>query len=330
MNVLGAPTLSWEPRQSGGGEALRRAIAGTKPDVVFIPTARWLDCGSTPVVSMVRNMEPLVMPFSPRHPAEIARNLARRLAAYSAVKRSDAVIAVSGFVQSFLLERWSVARDKTAVIYHGVDSLVPPEGSSAASIDSLTGTRFVFTAGSIRPSRGLEDAIESMIHLAVAEPRFVLGIAGNCDKNMEWYHRTLREKVSRLGLSERVRWLGALDPEAMTWAFRHSEAFIMTSRTEACPNVALEAMAQGCACISTEIAPMPEIFRDAASYYPAGDAETLASRVIDSRNDSHMRDRAKERAKVFSWDATTRATVAFLETTIANAQPGLRSRHTDW
>ena len=41
---------------------LRRQLAALMPDIIFIPTARWIDCGDIPTVVMVRNMEPLEFP----------------------------------------------------------------------------------------------------------------------------------------------------------------------------------------------------------------------------------------------------------------------------
>ena len=74
-------------------------------------------------------------------------------------------------------------------------------------------------------------------------------------------------------------WAGQLTEPEMAWCFGHCEAFVMTSRAEACPNVALEAMSHGCRVVSTSQPPMPEFFGEAAAYYRGGDARDLARAV---------------------------------------------------
>jgi glycosyltransferase involved in cell wall biosynthesis len=90
----------------------------------------------------------------------------------------------------------------------------------------------------------------------------------------------------------------------------------MTSRVEACPNVALEAMSHGCACVSADGPPMPELFGDAALYYRPGDAEGLTRELerLLSGGDAApaLRAAASTRAREFTWDETARQTVAEL------------------
>src|SRR5262245_56919541 len=57
--IPGVEALSWPAGDAlTGFRALRQRLARTRPDVVFVPTARWLDTGGIPTVVMVRNMEP--------------------------------------------------------------------------------------------------------------------------------------------------------------------------------------------------------------------------------------------------------------------------------
>ena len=65
----------------------------------------------------------------------------------------------------------------------------------------------------------------------------------------------------------------------MAEAFRRCAAFVMTSRAEACPNTALEAMSCGCAIVSVDRAPMPEFFGEAALYYPVAEIRALAQQL---------------------------------------------------
>src|SRR5205085_10635944 len=134
-------------------------LARLAPDVVFFPTARLVDCGRVPTVVMVRNMEPLTVPFGGNSWRESLRNLVRARAARRACERATRVIAVSDFVRWFVTGRWGLPASRVGRVYHGV---TPPDPASEMVPPSLRSVnRFVFTAGSIRPARGLEDLIRA-------------------------------------------------------------------------------------------------------------------------------------------------------------------------
>lgn len=295
---------AWE---GGGMRAafahVRRELARQRPDVVFIPNAQSIDC-SVPVVSMIRNMEPLTMPFAGNPWPERARNAARAWAARRAARSSDRVIAVSNHVRDFLVGHWAIEPRKIGVVYHGVDEVVEPVKPAADLPDD-----FLFTAGSIRPARGLDDLIEALAHV-----RETLLVAGQPDAATAAYAEQLQRRAKALP----VRWLGRLSAAEMSWCFRNCRAFVMTSRAEACPNIVLEAMAHGCLSLSTDCPPMPEFFGQAALYYAARDGHDLAARLTELRAMSGeetdaLRERARVRARSFTWEAAASQTIDQLQ-----------------
>jgi glycosyltransferase involved in cell wall biosynthesis len=308
---------SWPSRDElRGFVELRTKIARIRPDVVFIPTARLLRVDQLPVVTMVRNMEPLEVPFDGNKLLEGFKNLGRAAAARSASRHSDRVIAVSDHVRDFIVEHWRISAERVGVIRHGVDPPPAPGPKSNAIPTELENEGFLFTAGSIRPARGLQDVIE-----ALADPRIPshvkLVIAGGVDAGAEHYSRRMRGLTARLGLEGRVIWLGQLDERSMSWCLRHARLFVMTSRAEACPNTVLEALAHGAVSVSTNHPPMPEFFGDAAAYYQARSSGDLAAQIVrmlslsDAERDL-MSGKAVARATLFTWEATAQATVSEL------------------
>lgn len=295
-----------------GFPRLRRAIARTRPDVVFVPTARTLRCAA-PTVVMVRNMEPLLVPFEGNRLGEGARNLARALSARWACVRSNHIIAVSEHVREFLERRWSIRPDRISVVYHGVDgaheaSAMPP------GLDALDHEPFLFTAGSIRPARGLEDIVRALPALADEGRTRRLVIAGNHDGEFRGHYDDIRALARDLGVADRVFWAGQLSPPEMAWCFQNAELFVMTSRAEACPNIALEAMSHGARTVSTDHDPMPEFFGQTAIYYRARQPGSLASAVRRALGLPHAevdraRQSARETAGRFRWQDTATRTV---------------------
>lgn len=313
----------WNRNESARNFAgLRATVQRSMPDVVFIPTARWRRFGDIPVCSMVRNMEPLEIPFATHSLADSVRNLGRRYEARRACRSAHRVIAVSRYVREFLVERWSVPEEKIGLVYHGIDT---PRSISDAdrpqSVAQIKDAPFVFTAGSIRPARGLEDIIVAFGELKLQRREFRLVIAG-VPSGTPAYRASILRLIAKSGIEAETVWAGHLSPNQMSWCYSHCAAFAMTSRVEACPNTALEALAHGALIVSTENPPMPEFFGDSALYYAAGDSAQLAARLdeglsLTAETRAALSLSARERTRPFTWRRTADSTVAELKQCMA-------------
>ena len=313
--------VTWPPKDFlSGFRILKAELRDRKPDVVFIPSARFVDSG-LPTAIMVRNMEPLIAPFRGNSLMDAARNVGRSLTAKYACRRATRVIAVSPFVRDFLNTRWQVPPGKISVIPHGVEPpLLPADQHKPEALRKAAVAQFIFAAGSIRPMRGLEDILNAFEMIAGSLPRLSLVIAGRVAGAAESYHDRLLATVRAAGLEGRVVWAGELGKDEMAWCYANCSAFIMSSRIEACPNTALEAMAYGARIVSTQNRPMPETFGRAAAYYDAGDSSTLARQIstILGATPSEQKSasmRAAERASEFSWQQTADQTARELMAT---------------
>ena len=89
----------------------------------------------------------------------------------------------------------------------------------------------------------------------------------------------MQRLVNELGVATHIVRAGQLTPLAMAWCFEHCAAFVTTSRAEACPNTAMEAMSHGCQGVSICEPPMPEFFQEIVWYYQPGDADDLARQI---------------------------------------------------
>lgn len=301
-----------DPRK--GFPRLRKEIAALSPDVVFVPSAWHIECGR-PCVVMVRNMEPLEQPRRGHTLRAGLTNLARAYVARGACRRAARVLAVSQHVERAIVGKWGLDPSRVGVVYHGVD-VPPPEGARPPALAAIPDRGFLFTAGSIRPARGLEDAIDAIALLGDRAP--VLVIAGKPDPDTLAHFGRLQARAVQRGTASRVVWAGGLDRAEMDWCFEHCAAFVMTSRTEACPNTVLEAMSHGCLSISIDRPPMTELYGDSAVYYRAGDARDLAAwtEAVLRRGEEAVekaRSVARARAAQFPWSLTAERTIGELE-----------------
>jgi glycosyltransferase involved in cell wall biosynthesis len=300
---------------SNGIASLRRQLEQLRPDVVFFPTARIVRCEALPAVVMVRNMEPLTVPFGGNTWRESARNVMRAHVARQACRRASRVIAVSRHVEHFIVRTWRVPSERVGVVYHGIDPAGGHPTSAPAALANLD--QFVFTAGSIRPARGLEDLIGAAPMLVRAQPGLKIVIAGRADESGKPYERRMRQLAARLGVTDAIVWAGHLASAEMAWTYDRCAAFVVTSRAEACPNIALEAMSHGVPIVSTTQAPMPEFFADVAAYYSPREPGELAARLTEILNaPTHVLAGARarmDRAATFTWQRTADRTIEELQ-----------------
>ncbi len=298
---------------------LRQALLEFGPQVLFVPSARYLATPGARTVTMVRNMEPLETPFRGNRMVDRIKNLARRYAAWRSSRKADRIIAVSGHVANYLVSKWNVPKAKIATVYHGVET--PPAPRRPTSIDGLGDQKFIFSAGSIRPARGLHDLVAAIADPAVPEAIHMV-FAGQVDAGAEAYEQSLHDMATRLGVAHRIHWAGRLGPAEMSWCFSNSDLFVMTSRAEACPNTVLEALSHGCLSVSGANAPMPEFFGEAAVYYESGDSASLAQKISETLAASEtargaLRAAAAERAKLYTWETCAKRTVEELVISLA-------------
>jgi glycosyltransferase involved in cell wall biosynthesis len=298
-----------------GSSHLKTELARLHPDVIFIPTARFIRSNGIPTIIMVQNMEALTRPIGKNTARDSLKNIGRLLLARKACRQAERIIAISGFVREFLLHRWKIDAEKVGVVYHGVEAPHDPAyDRRPPALEGLQESSFIFTAGAIRAYRGLEDAIQALGRRAVVRRNLSLVIAGKPDTGSEAYYRYLVKRARETEVGERVLWTGHLERDELAWCYRNCSLFIMTSRVEACPNTALEAMAYSCLIISTRNPPMPEFFQDAAFYYNEGDAAGLAQQVehalaLPTSTKNARKEACRHIAERLRWQETARLTV---------------------
>ena len=153
---------------------LKQILAGLnefQPDIIFIPSARYFRFKSVPVVNMIRNMEPFQAPFGRNPLSEKLKNCLRFIVAYSSFLYSTRTIAVSQHVRDTICSLPFVSAKNVDIVYHGVDSTL--DYSSTFIPSMLTLGSFLFTAGSIRPARGLETLIKSFKIILAHHPELI-------------------------------------------------------------------------------------------------------------------------------------------------------------
>jgi glycosyltransferase involved in cell wall biosynthesis len=194
------------------------------------------------------------------------------------------------------------------VIPNGVDGefFSPPATRSRTNNEPF---RFLYV-GRFRSEKNLGALLDEVAALSqrTAEP-FVLDLAGDGPQREH-----LARQAARLGLSERLKWHGWVNKEALRELYRRADALVHPSFVEGMSNTILEAMACGLAVIASDIGGNEDLVIAGATgrlfrlAEPGGLAAAMAEFLQNPHKAKELGAAGRKRALVeFSWQKTARS-----------------------
>lgn len=212
-------------------------------------------------------------------------------------RRAQRVIAVSDSLLKLAVSL-GLPADKGVVIGNGVDStrFQPVDRDAARARYGLPEeAQVLITVGALVERKGFHRVIDCLPVLVDRHPQLHYLIVGGAspEGNIE---PELRAQIARLGLQDRVRFLGPLPPQELKWPLSAADVFVLASSNEGWANVILEAMACGLPVVATDVGGNREVIAHdgLGRIVPFGDAEAL-TRALDEAL-SYPWDRARIRA----------------------------------
>jgi glycosyltransferase involved in cell wall biosynthesis len=143
--------------------------------------------------------------------------------------------------------------------------------------------------------------------------RFPLIVAGG----EGWKNEALFAAIRRLGLEDRVRFLGYIPDADRAPLMREANLFVLPSLYEGFGMPVLEAMACGTPVVTTERGALPEVGGDAVVYADPLDPRSIAREMAAVLGDPDLRRRlssaGQARAAGFRWDASARVLAGVFE-----------------
>jgi len=230
-----------------------------------------------------------------------------------AIAGAAALIAVSAALQEALVEIGAPA-GKVTVLRNGVDTTLfcpPADRAAARAALGVTGNLLI-SVGALIERKGHHRTIEAMTAL----PGFGLMIVGEGPER-----DPLSTLIARLGLSGRVRLLGARPHAELPLLYGAADASVLASSREGWANVLLESMACGTPVVASPIWGNPEVVGSPAAGMIMRDntAEGVAEGVRRLFAAPPMREATRAYAEMFSWDETTTGQLALFRRVIAGA-----------
>lgn len=116
--------------------------------------------------------------------------------------------------------------------------------------------------------------------------------------------------VHRFGLSDRVRWLGFVEPNVLAAIYRLATAVVIPSKFEAASAPLWEAFAAGVPAACSNVTSLPDQAGDAALLFDPESPEEIANAIVRLWTDHTLRNRlivrGKSRVRAFTWERTAK------------------------
>ncbi|MGO8905165.1 MAG: glycosyltransferase family 4 protein [Solirubrobacteraceae bacterium] len=232
-----------------------------------------------------------------------------------ALRAADRIVAVGEAERDAIVARYPSLAARTVVRPNPstipVASFDPAADARMRSALAPEGRPVIAFIGLLRAAtKGFEDLLE-----ALARTDALLVATGSLDP-ADPYHTHVAAQIERLGIAERIRWLGFVGDDEAARMLRAVDAVVLPYRggAESGYTSLLGALVNGAAVITTRGSRTPPWLRDAetALLVDPEDAAGLASAIdrllSDERLAAHLREEARKLS--FGWDGVVEAVTA--------------------
>ncbi len=191
------------------------------------------------------------------------------------ILQSDAVTAVSRYLRDRTLENFSLNID-IQVIYNFVEEH-PDQREKCRALQQRiapNGEKIISHLSNFRPVKRVGDVVEVFHRVRQKLPVKLIMIGDGPERSRA------EARARELGIAEHVHFLGKQERIFLLLATSH--VFLMPSEQESFGLAALEAMACGVPCVTSDAGGLKELVKPGVSgyYAPVGDVETMAEQVV--------------------------------------------------
>ncbi len=188
-----------------------------------------------------------------------------------ALRRAERVLVPSAYLRGIALG-WGLTPERVGVIPNPAPELPQlPSREEARAALGVTGP-VLATAGRLTAQKALPDALRAIARVPAVE-LLVLGDGSE--------RPALEREAETLGVSDRVRFVGAGTRDDVLRLFRAADAVLVTSAWENLPHTVVEALAVGTPVIATAVGGIPEVVVDGENglLVPPHDVDAIAAAV---------------------------------------------------
>ncbi|PIW36736.1 MAG: hypothetical protein COW24_03565 [Candidatus Kerfeldbacteria bacterium CG15_BIG_FIL_POST_REV_8_21_14_020_45_12] len=187
---------------------------------------------------------------------------------------------------------------KIPVIRNGVDITEFTPAAEEPSTDTFN----ILCVSRLVGRKGIDRLIEAVATISKTHPQVQLSLAG--DGNIK---NQLEHQAKQLNVSDRVKFLGAIDHATLPNLYQQSHLFVLPSRNEGMSNTALEALASGLPLILTDTGGAAELTQGNGKTVPIDDqialVEAIKEIMVDTTLRQSLRTSSRKKSEQYAWSA---------------------------
>jgi glycosyltransferase involved in cell wall biosynthesis len=165
--------------------------------------------------------------------------------------------------------------------------------------------KVLVTAGVLTPCKNVDVLLKSLSNLEM-EDWFLLVIGDHPEQETSSYTNYLKALARKLDLRDKVIFKGWVQKEELWKILCAADLFVMPSVKEGMPNVMLEAMGCGVACLGSNIPGIRDILHHEILMFDPCDAESIVNKVrrffSDPEYFHYVHELCRERKRLFVFD----------------------------
>jgi glycosyltransferase involved in cell wall biosynthesis len=228
---------------------------------------------------------------------QIHESMAKNIAKYSNFIACNSLSTAKDFKETY-----HVSPEKFLPLKFGQASLGSLNRSPSLPIDG----EYLFTISTLEPRKNLPMLFEAFAKVSKNHPYLDLVVAGA----KGWKTDGIVERVSSLGIQERVHFLGFVPDEEVAALFRHAKVAVTASLEEGFGVPVLEAMTYGTVIAASQSPALKEVGGEIPFYFDPTNQDSIAEGLESAINAKDRENRIQagiERSKEFSWDSSALA-----------------------
>ena len=237
------------------------------------------------LITMFRNMLPFDQEQISKYPNDIFKIKIYLLKYFimKSLKMSDKIIFISKFTRNFLIKKNNNFKNKSTVIYHGINEKFFKKKKATNSF--LKKYKFILYVSRLEYYKNQLSLICAFNKLIDYHPNFKLFLIGPANKS---YLKKIKSTLKIKKLENKVFLLGEIDHNKLPDYYQSAITNIFCSETENCPNILLEAFASGKPVICSNINPMPEFGGNAPLYINPKNSNEIFKKIKNVLNDKNL------------------------------------------
>lgn len=224
---------------------------------------------------------------------------------------ADEVVTVSDFTKRIVTNKHAVPDKKVSVVHNGCDTNEPARQQPTLLELKKQGKKIVLYHGRISIQKGVDHFVNAARKVVDVDPDVIFVVSGWGDMT----HQVINQ-VGALGLSEHVRFAGALWEQDRDRMYQSADLVVMPSVSEPFGLVPLEALQHGTPAIITKQSGVAEVLSHALKV-DFWDVDEMANQILCSLRYPVMREQMVKEGKWqlhnFSWRVAAQKVVALYQ-----------------